>query len=230
MVLSLGAILAASYGYFLWALGVICATVALISWAVIAPSSTLFGPLQNKIARPNTVALTFDDGPHPEITPMVLDILDTYGAKATFFVIGSQAERYPEILKSIHARGHAIGNHSYHHGIFTNLQSFSAYKADVKGCEELIFAMTGAKTQLFRPPMGLKNPILFRVVAAMGYRVVTWSCTFKATTKLRSGDIVLFHDGYYLFGKKKPHFQTPALLEKALIQINQKGWSTELMA
>ena len=226
--LSVATLLALFFGQVLLTILGLALGMGLITWAVCSPRSSLFGPLQYQLSQPNAVALTFDDGPNPDITPKVLDILDAYGAKATFFVIGSQAERYPDLLRNIVARGHALGQHSYTHSAWTNLQSVATCKADFKRCEEVVFALTGKRTQLFRPPMGLKNPNVFKAVNALDYRMVTWSCKFKTNSLLRSGDIVLFHDGYHLLAQNKLHFQTPVLLEQALQQIRQRGWTTEV--
>ncbi len=100
----------------------------------------------------NSALLTFDDGPHPTLTPAILDMLDAHNARACFFVVGAFAEKEPRLLQEIVARGHVVGNHSYAHGRAD--LGFVSYADDVYRCQRTIREITGLETSLFRPPQG----------------------------------------------------------------------------
>lgn len=153
------------------------------------------------------IALTFDDGPDEVNTPKILDILDRHKIRATFFVIGKKAERHRELVKEIHRRGHTIGNHSYSHAFFFDLYGRKKMEQDLLRCEQVIFEITGEKPVLFRPPYGVTNPTVARVVKKLGYKVVGWSVRSMDTKikddkkladrvikGLQPGAIVLLHD------------------------------------
>lgn len=173
--------------------------------------------------------ITFDDGPIPEITPWVLDTLDKYNAKATFFCIARNVERHPEIFQDIISRGHAVGNHSYSHykGMWNNKGS---YIEDVEMSNQLI------KSSLFRPPHGRISRKLIRVLEKE-YTLIMWdvlSCDFdlkvskeqclknvlKYTT---NGSIIVFHDSLkaknnmmYSFERSLAHFKEQGYAFKTL--------------
>jgi peptidoglycan-N-acetylglucosamine deacetylase len=154
------------------------------------------------------VALTFDDGPSPEHTPKVLDMLDEAGAKATFFVIGRKAEAHPELVREIAARGHAIGLHGYAHDRLFSLRSARTIERDLARAAAVIERITGARPALFRPPIGHTSPPIARVVDALDLDVVGWSArgldglararpdrvAARVIPGLRDGAIVLLHD------------------------------------
>lgn len=149
----------------------------------------------------NQLYLSFDDGPHPEITPMVLEMLKQYDAKATFFCIGDRVARYPHVFNAIREAGHAVGNHTHHHlnGWKT---SDEHYLQDVQKAQALI------GTDLFRPPYGRLKSSQAKALNALGMKVVMWtvlsadydkslspkSCTTRVLGNMRGGDIHLFHD------------------------------------
>jgi peptidoglycan-N-acetylglucosamine deacetylase len=154
------------------------------------------------------VALTFDDGPSPEHTPKVLDLLDKAGVKATFFVIGRKAEAHPELVRAIVAAGHAIGSHSYSHHRLFSLLSAAAVEEDMARSIAVIEKITGQKPALFRPPIGHTNPRIARAVDKLGLSVVGWSVRAldglasaqpehvarRVVRGLKDGAIVLLHD------------------------------------
>lgn len=154
------------------------------------------------------VALTFDDGPSPEHTPKVLDLLDQAGVKATFFVIGRKAEAHPEIVREIAARGHAIGLHGYAHDRLFALRSASAVEADLRRGADALERVAGARPTLFRPPIGHTNPRIARAALSLDLDVVGWSIrgldglarsradrvAARVIPRLRDGAIVLLHD------------------------------------
>lgn len=146
------------------------------------------------------IYLTFDDGPIPEVTPRVLDLLDRYGVKATFFMVGDNVRRHPELLEEVLRRGHAVGNHTMHHlkgaGVTT-----SRYLADVKEAEKYI------KSHLFRPPHGwlrwkqaaaIKNEftlVMYDLVTRDYSRHMTADDVFANVRHYaRPGSIIVFHD------------------------------------
>ena len=154
------------------------------------------------------VALTFDDGPDPETTPLVLDALDKEHAKATFFVIARKAEAHPDLIREMKRRGHAIGLHSYAHDRLFALRSQKRVTRDLARGVAVLRAITGEPPKLFRPPIGHTNPAIARVVEALDLRVVGWSLSARdglgrASPKsvvarvrrhVRDGTIVLLHD------------------------------------
>jgi peptidoglycan/xylan/chitin deacetylase (PgdA/CDA1 family) len=153
------------------------------------------------------VALTFDDGPHPDWTPRTLDMLAATGVKATFFLVGREAEKHPAIVRRIVEEGHAVGGHSYDHTVIT-ARPPAALVADLDHCREAITHAGGTPTRLFRPPKGEVSFGAIRTVCRAGYTLVHWSKTFSDYRKdgtaallerieqqsARGGDILLFHD------------------------------------
>ncbi|NJN25601.1 MAG: polysaccharide deacetylase family protein [Cyclobacteriaceae bacterium] len=152
------------------------------------------------------IALTFDDGPG-EKTTAVLALLQKYGAKATFFCIGKNAEKYPLVLKQIHEQGHIIGNHSYAHQHIFNLFGSQRMAREIDKTGTIIEKLIGAKPLLFRPPHGVTNPPTARAVRRLGLQVVGWSIrTYdtvrsvnetlirKITAKIRPGSVILLHE------------------------------------
>ena len=152
------------------------------------------------------VALTFDDGPDPVVTPLLLDLLDRYSAKATFFVMGLHAERNPDIIRAILARGHTLGNHTYHHSPFLMLKGRRALHREVESAQDL-FKEFGVIPLAFRPPVGITNPHIWPTLLKLGMFCVNFSCRAgdmgnrrirnlarRILHRVRPGDIVLLHD------------------------------------
>lgn len=152
------------------------------------------------------IAITFDDGPDSKITPEVLNILDDFNAKATFFCIGKNVEKNKELLKLIDKNGHLIGNHTWSHDRWFDLFSATKMKADIEKTNGLIFETINKKIKLFRPPYGVTNPSLRKATKGFSFHNIGWSIrsldtvnsaekTFeRIKKKLSSGDIILFHD------------------------------------
>ncbi|KUG22963.1 polysaccharide deacetylase [hydrocarbon metagenome] len=162
------------------------------------------------ISRGNTgkkmVALTFDDGPDEPTTKQILELLDKYAVKATFFVSGVNALKYPEIIKEIISRGHTVGNHSFHHNPFLMLGSYNYLYQEVSQAQEVLKNM-GVKALAFRPPVGIISPKLPSVLNQMGLFCVTFSCraadagnrkiknlSMRILKKVKADDIILLHD------------------------------------
>ncbi len=150
-----------------------------------------------------TVALTFDDGPHPAVTPRVLDILDAHGVKATFFVLGCQARQCPELVRRIADAGHALGNHSDTH--ISNPGPGRA-RTEIDACQQAIEDASGVRVGLFRPPGGDTDSAYTDIARKRGFCIVGWTVDTRdwasdqegvyraATGAARPGDIILLHD------------------------------------
>lgn len=165
------------------------------------------------------VALTFDDGPREPYTSQILDVLRDQGVKATFFLVGENVLRYPDVVRRIAREGHAIGNHSWSHRSLESVSRATASR-EIGRTDTLIRAITGHRTVLFRPPYGAVGAVLrgpSGVVAAHQKLLVLWSVhasDWNTRSPLRvaadtirdidSGDIVLLHDG----GGRRDHVVT----------------------
>lgn len=196
-----------------WALGAVAANHALLTAAGLLPRSTLLGPNLTRLpaaaAARGEIALTIDDGPDPELTPRVLDLLDATGAKASFFCIGWRARANPALCREIVVRGHRVENHGDSHS-----WAFSAFgprrmKADIAAAQASLADITGAAPRFFRPTAGLRNPFLDPVLAALDLKLAAWTrrgydtregrpavVLGRLTRGLAGGDILLLHDGH----------------------------------
>lgn len=153
------------------------------------------------------VALTFDDGPHPDHTPRLLDRLAHLGIPATFFVVGREAERHPALVERIVAEGHAIGHHSWHHAEPT-ATSPRVLMVEVQRCRDLLAALVGRDVHRFRPPKGAVTAAKLGALWRAGQQVVLWSAdprdyamasaaplaAWADAAAPRGGEIVLLHD------------------------------------
>lgn len=161
----------------------------------------------NYNTKQNTIAITFDDGPNPEFTPKTLELLQKYNAKATFFCIGKNVEKHPEIIQKIIAEGHQIGNHSYAHSNNYGFLSTKKIIADITKAQECIKKITETENQLFRPPFGVSNPNIAKAIKKIHLQPIGWSIRSydtiakepkkvfkKIISKLKKGDIILLHD------------------------------------
>jgi len=186
---------------------VAAAAAGVAAWGAMAPGAQLFGPTVRRTGRGNTLALTFDDGPNPAITPRLLDLLEQHHARATFFLIGRFARACPELVREITARSHLIGNHTDTHPNLIWLSS-ARIAEELERCGESIAEATGRVAQWMRPPYGFRGPHLQPVVRGQGYRgVVMWSVIaydwkpqpsarlIARLRRVRGGDIVVLHDG-----------------------------------
>lgn len=211
--LHLGAVTAMGFGIpWPWAVGTLVANHALLTAAGLWPRSTMLGAnmrhLSEEACAAGQVAITIDDGPHPQVTPAVLDILDASNAKASFFCIGRAVETYPQIAREIVMRGHSIENHSYTHSHHFSLMGINALKTEISKAQDVIFQTTGYKPKYFRAPAGLRSPLLDPVLQNLSLELVSWTRRgFDTVTqdpdkvrerlehKLKAGDILLLHDG-----------------------------------
>ena len=174
--------------------------------------------------------LTFDDGPHSVITSKVLNILDEYNAKATFFCVGENVKEHPEIYREILSKGHQTGNHTYNHLRGWNTTT-KRYIESVQRCSQLV------RSDLFRPPHGRITFKQLRALKKEGYRIIMWSVLTRdynksadkngllerAIHKTRPGSIIVFHDS------EKAEDNLLYLLPKFLDHYTRKGYSFELI-
>lgn len=155
------------------------------------------------------IAFTFDDGPNPDATLQVLEVLKQHNAKATFFVLGTHAQDYPHLIKSIQLAGHEIGNHGFSHKI-TEYNNTSFLKSDIKQSEDVITRITGIRPRLLRPPGGFLSRDLIKYCLQEKLKIITWTWQadykdWKSTdssyladqivTGIHPGQIILLHDG-----------------------------------
>lgn len=176
------------------------------------------------------IALTFDDGPHPKYTAQVLDLLEQYEAKGTFFIVGENAAKNPEIVLRMYEAGHELANHTYTHPYSTS--TFKIMK-EIKQTNDTIYSITGFSPIFFRPVEGHYTDAMVNEVVKDGFKIVMWSwhqdtedwknpgvkkivnTVLKGT---KEGDVVLFHDGG---GNRK---QTVKALEKILPELQKQGY------
>ncbi|MCO6417992.1 polysaccharide deacetylase family protein [Siccirubricoccus sp. KC 17139] len=177
--------------------------------AFMHPCSAQLGPNLVRLppAMARSVAITFDDGPDPEVTPRVLDMLEAQGATASFFVIGAKAARHGALLREMQRRGHSIENHTYgHRNSFACLGPW-ALRREIRRAQQVIADAIGIAPRFFRAPMGLRSPLLDPVLAMEGLRLVSWTrrgydgrpdpphkVLERLTRRLAGGDILLLHD------------------------------------
>lgn len=181
---------------------------ALLAYGASVISVQFFMPARFKGSHDSgAIAITFDDGPLPEKTNLILKILQDYDVPAAFFCIGNRVEKNPELLKQIHGAGHVIGNHSFSHGSAFDLQSSAKMMHELKSTDAAIEKAIGMKPRFFRPPYGVTNPNLAKAILRGKYVTVGWSIRsfdtiskdqqklFNRVTKhLEAGDVILFHD------------------------------------
>ena len=195
-----------------WILGVLAGDHLVVLAAVLWPRSSLLGPnltrLPDSAARLGQVALTFDDGPDPAVTPQVLDLLDRHQAKASFFCIGANAAAHPDIVRDIIRRGHSVENHSYRHSHAFALYGFFRLSREVDLAQSAIAGIAGRAPAFFRAPAGFRSPFLDAVLTPRGLRYASWTrrgfdtvsrdpaqVLQRLVHELAAGDVLLLHDG-----------------------------------
>ncbi len=154
----------------------------------------------------NKIALTFDDGPHPVYTPIILDILKEYNIHATFFLIGENAQRYPELVRRIQSEGHEIGNHTYCHAKLKE-NTPEKIREEILNAEDILLQIGDQRPKLLRPPGGLYDRNVCDAAKGLDYDIILWTIDTldwahtpvgeiveKVEKNIRSGDIILCHD------------------------------------
>lgn len=206
---------------FLWFLITLCGSF-FIQWNYHLTSTHC-----NKKTSKNQIAITFDDGPHPEFTPKALDLLKAHKVKATFFCIGQQVEKHPEILKRIIAEGHLIGNHTYSHSKSFGFFTTEKVSSELKKTIQLIKDIVGKEMILYRPAFGVTNPMIEKAVKNLKVNVIGWNVRSldttgrsekmilnRVTSQISNGDIVLLHDTSQ---------KTVNVLEQLLLFLEEKN-------
>lgn len=194
-----------------WALAAVVADNLVLTFAGLWPRCSWLGSnwtsLPPASAERSEIAVTIDDGPDPEVTPAVLDLLDRHGAKATFFCIAEKAKRYPELCRDIVKRGHALENHSMRHGYHLPFMLLGGWFAELNAAQDALTNVTGIRPRFFRPPVGFRNPWLDPVLNRLDLQLVSWTrrgfdtvnkdpnlVLEKLLVNLKAGDILLLHD------------------------------------
>ena len=176
------------------------------------------------------VALTFDDGPHYKYTEKILDILKKYDVKATFFTVGTNVERFPELIGRELGEGHEVANHTYSHKHMAKL-SDTEFKDEVEGWEDIMAQAHGYASKLFRPPEGILTDTERQAIADLGYDVVLWSIDTRdwahnrvdrivdtVISDVTDGSVILFHD--FISGDSP----TPEALEIIIPKLKEMGY------
>lgn len=206
---------------------------ALLMGTGLWPTSRVYGPNLSRLEGAGghdrrRVALTFDDGPDPEVTPRVLDLLDRHGgngsgpARATFFCIGERVRRHPELVAEIARRGHRVENHTHRHLKRFAVLGPRAMAREIDRAQGAISEVTGRLPRLVRPPAGFRNPFLEPLLARRGLWLVSWTrraydtvrrdarrVASDLTRDLGAGEILLLHDG----GAARTRTGRPVVLE-----------------
>ena len=206
------AVLGAMVAGVVWPASLIGSVPALLGVHALAawhPRATWYGPVVWRMPWPDAIALTFDDGPHPEVTPRVLDQLAEAGAQATFCVIGENVRRHPGLVRRMIAAGHTVAVHSDQHRWTFNLRGRVSLLTDLNRAIAVVAEVSGVRPLWFRPPVGLRNPLVHEVAAALGLRVLTWTANARDTQpgnptqlaarlcrRMRPGAILVLHDGH----------------------------------
>jgi peptidoglycan-N-acetylglucosamine deacetylase len=204
--------LLAAPGQWRWILAAIALNHAVLTAVGLWPRSTALGEnlvrLPAAAARRREVALTIDDGPDPQVTPAVLDLLDAAGARATFFCIAERARRHPQLVREIVRRGHAVENHSHVHSHSFSLLGPRGFAREILAAQAVLADVAGQPPRFFRAPAGLRNPFLAPVLHRLGLVLASWTrrgfdtrerdpqrVLQRLTRGLAAGDILLLHDG-----------------------------------
>jgi len=206
------AALAAAPRRWPWIFAAVLADHVVLTIGGMWPQSLWLGPNLSRLpadaAERGEVSLTFDDGPDPEVTPRVLDLLDRWGAQASFFVIGRRAAAHPDLTAEIARRGHRLENHTWSHPGTFSCYVPAAQRREILRAQEAISRASGQTPTWFRAPAGFRNPFLDRELSATGLGLASWTrrgydtmerdprrVVRRLVTGLAAGDVLLLHDG-----------------------------------
>ncbi len=199
------------------------------------PRGALFGRVLWKGDR-RGIALTFDDGPHPVYTPRILEILDRFQAKATFFVIGRHLKDWGTLAAEASQRGHVIGNHSYHHLRLMSFLSGKRLREEILECQQEAEKWVGYRPRFYRQPAGFRNPHIFRILRELGMSMVGWQVRAFDTQRkdplaisrrilknAKPGGVLLLHDGSDS-ASNQDRTATLTALPEILRVLRDQGW------
>ena len=220
----------------LW-LAILCILAGFVlTLQAVLPGNHFYGPVFNQAeTSQKIVALTFDDGPYPPYTEQLLEVLREHNVPATFFLIGQNAQKHPEIVQKIAAAGHQIGNHTYTHTDLLKLDR-AQIAAEVDKTQQVLAAITGQAPYIFRPPHGFRDAVVMDVMAERKLQVVEWSVmcrdwvnpgveiiTSRAVGRVKSGSIILLHDGDGI-ASAASRAQTVEATRRIIRELRSKGY------
>jgi peptidoglycan-N-acetylglucosamine deacetylase len=199
---------------------------------VEAGARRVLGAVTHVATHEAVAALTFDDGPHPEYTPLLLDILETYQVRAIFFMVGAAARKHSELVKQVGEKGHAIGNHSWDHPSFPSITGRQR-REQLRDCANAI-APYGQK--IFRPPSGVQDAASRLDAWRLRYKIVGWNVDAedwiahapdwmadRIISNIRPGSIILLHDAIFRSSQKVPQYNREPMLKAVNIFLEQLG-------
>jgi peptidoglycan-N-acetylglucosamine deacetylase len=208
--------------------------------APVVPAAARALRLPRRLSGASGVALTFDDGPHPEGTPAVLELLAREKLRAAFFLVGEQVEQRPELAARIAAAGHLVALHGYRHRLQLRMRRAEA-EADLRRGAAVIADAVGAPPRWHRPPYGIYSPWGLEIAQAGGLSPLLWSrwgkdwrrfttparIAARATHELAPGDVILLHDADF-YSSRNSHRRTLAALPLIVAELRRRGLDTVL--
>ncbi len=217
----------------------LAANHAVLFTASLLPRSQLIGRnlvrLPEAAARRGEVAITFDDGPDPEVTPRVLDLLDARGATASFFCVGERAAAAPGLVREIVRRGHSVENHSLRHSTGFGWYGPWRLRRELEGAQRALTETAGVAPRFFRAPFGTRNPLLDPALARLGLTLASWTrrgydtvdadaarVLHRLVEGLGGGDVLLLHDGVTV-RQRRGVPTVLAVLPRLLEQLADRG-------
>jgi len=223
-----------------WWLGLVAGNQALLTGAGLWPRSDWLGPNHTRLPQAaqqaGHIALSFDDGPDPDVTPQVLCLLAEHGVRASFFCVGERVQRFPDLARAIVQGGHRIENHTQTHPNHFAAMGPGQMRAQIQAAQDAIQTTVGRAPRFFRAVAGLRNPMLEPVLAGLRLQLAHWQkrafdtreadparVLQRLTQGLQAGDIVLLHDGH----SARTATGEPVILRvlpQLLAQIQQNGW------
>lgn len=188
----------------------------------LGPNLTRLPPADALVEGTPAVALTFDDGPDPSVTPAVLDLLDAAGVRATFFLVGRRAAAYPHLVERTAAAGHGVENHTWSHRHDFAFRGVAGLGREIDRCQEVLAGLAGRPPAWFRAPAGMRNPLLAGVLAGRGLALASWSrrsfdtvdteprrIAHRLTDGIAAGEVLVLHDG----GCARDRYGRPVVVE-----------------
>ncbi len=219
------------------ALGAGAAAFGALAWVCASPTNQFWGTVHARanVASPGVYALSFDDGPTRESTTAILDTLAELGVRATFFVIGVNARRCPDLLVRMDAEGHLVANHSLDHTHWSMFRGNRYWDRQLREADRIIQGAIGKRPALFRPPMGVKTCFVMGAARRNGHAVIAWSrrgidgvtttaprILERLVPRTQGGDVVALHDGIEPHSRRSPA-ATIAALKPLILQLRKRG-------